>query len=298
MKHRTYEQVPYRIMISQLIAAPMKIAAALSLTLALAITPLAAQEASSWSEDHASRARLITGGAHGDGRLVGLEISMDEGYKTYWRHPGDSGLPPEIDWAGSQNVADVEILFPAPRRFRDASGVFFGYDRAVILPLLVTPLDPSLPMRLSLSLEYGVCKDICIPARAELVLDPADKPAKAHADAIAGAVEQVPVPQDPGEAGPVSITGVTAGEPGHLMVSVRAPHDALLFAEGPDYRWFLAPEEQMRQGAQADEGVFVVELAERPAVVDEPVRLVFTLAADGHAIETVVELAPEQLPAR
>jgi len=265
---------------------------------AIAIPPLAAQEASSWSEDHASRARLIVGEEQGDGRLIGLEILMDEGYKTYWRHPGDSGLPPEIDWTGSQNVADVEILFPAPGRYKDASGVFFGYDRAVILPLLVTPVDPALPMRLSLSLEYGVCKEICIPARAELALDPADTPAKAHADAVAAAVEQVPVRQDLGEPGAFTITSVKAGEPGHLVVGVRAPHDALLFAEGPDYRWFLAPEAAMQQGAEADEGVFVVELAERPAAVDEPVRLVFTLAADGHAIETVVELSPEELPPR
>jgi DsbC/DsbD-like thiol-disulfide interchange protein len=263
----------------------------------LAITPLSAQEASSWSEDHASRARLIAGGEHGNAHLIGLEILMDEGYKTYWRHPGDSGLPPEIDWAGSQNVAGVEILFPAPRRFRDASGVFFGYGGKVILPLLVTPADPALPMRLSLALEYGVCKEICIPARADLALDPTDTPAKAHADAVAAAVEQVPVRQDLG-AGELAITGVKAGAPGHFMVEVRAPRDALLFAEGPDYRWFLAPEEAMQQGAEADRGVFVVELAERPAVVEEPVRLVFTLAAEGHAIETVVELLPEELPAR
>lgn len=273
-------------------------AATLPLLAVLAFTPLAAQEASSWSEDHASRARLIAGEARGDGRLIGLEILMDEGYKTYWRHPGDSGLPPEIDWDGSQNVADVEILFPAPRRYKDASGVFFGYDRAVILPLLVTPIDRALPMQISLSLEYGVCKEICIPARAELALDPTDTPAKAHADAVAAAVEQVPVRQDLGEPGAFAITSVKAGEPGHFMVGVRAPHDALLFAEGPDYRWFLAPEAAMKQGAEADGGVFVVELAERPASVDEPVRLVFTLAVDGHAIETVVELSPEELPAR
>ena len=284
-------------MISQLISARKTILLALPLAIAglLAVTPVVAQEASSWSEDHASRARLVAGGEHGDGRLIGLEILMDEGYKTYWRHPGDSGLPPEIDWAGSQNVADVEILFPAPGRYKDASGVFFGYSGEVILPLLVTPVDPALPIALSLSLEYGVCKEICIPARAELALSAPDAPAKAHVDAIAAAVEQVPVRQDPG-AGEFAITSVKAGAPGHLMVGVRAPEDALLFAEGPDYRWFLAPEEAMQPGGEPDTGEFVVELAERPADVEEPVRLVFTLAADGHAIETVVELSPDELP--
>ncbi|HSP24867.1 MAG TPA: hypothetical protein VLQ65_06810, partial [Saliniramus sp.] len=124
---------------------------------------------------------------------------------------------------------------------------------------------------------------------------PPDTPAKAHAEAIAAAVAEVPVRQDMG-AGELAITSVKAGAPGHFMVGVRAPEDALLFAEGPDYRWFLAPEEAMQPGGEPDAGVFVVELAERPADVAEPVRLVFTLAADGHAIETVVELAPGELP--
>jgi DsbC/DsbD-like thiol-disulfide interchange protein len=152
-------------------------------------------------------------------------------------------------------------------------------------------------MRLALSLEYGVCKEICIPARAELELSPSE-PARPHAEAIADGLAQVPVHQKLGEAGELSITHVEAGEAGRHRIGVRAPQDALLFAEGPDYRWFLAPEEAMQEGAEAGSGEFVVELAERPAIVEESVRLVFTLAADGHAIETVVELAPDDLPAR
>jgi DsbC/DsbD-like thiol-disulfide interchange protein len=269
----------------------------LALAAAVGATPIVAEEASSWSEDHASRARLIVGDQDGEGRLIGLEILMDEGYKTYWRHPGDSGLPPEFDWAGSENVADIEVLFPAPKRYKDASGVFFGYNEEVIFPIRVTPIDQAQPIRLSLSLEYGVCKEICIPARAELALAPTE-PARAHADAVAASLSQVPVRQNLGEAGDLAISHVAAGRAGYLMVGVRAPQDALLFAEGPNYRWFLAPEEAMQQGADARSGVFTVELAESPAVVEEPVRLVFTLAADGHAIETVVELSPDELPSR
>src|SRR5690349_18182355 len=63
-----------------------------------------------------SSARLISGGRQDAALLAGIEITLDPGFKTYWRNPGDSGLPPRFDWSGSENVADVEIRYPAPYR--------------------------------------------------------------------------------------------------------------------------------------------------------------------------------------
>ena len=277
--------------------APALPALSIVLWMAFAAASVTAQEASRWSEDHASRARLIVGGQQDQSRLIGLQILMEEGYKTYWRHPGDSGLPPDFDWEGSLNVADLEVLFPAPHRYEDASGVFFGYADEVIFPIRVTPVDAALPMRLSLSLEYGVCKEICIPARAELELSPGE-PAPAHVEAVAERLSQVPTRRTLGDPGDLAVISVEAGETGHLVVGVRAPPDALLFAEGPDHRWFLAPEEMMRAGAQAGSGEFLVELAERPSAVEKPARLLFTLSAGGRAIETVVEIAPDAFSGR
>src|SRR3954466_3952248 len=84
---------------------------------ALASCPLSRSEAgpetaSPWVEGHRSRARLLDAGREGGSRLAALEIVLAPEFKTYWRTPGDSGVPPAFDWAASTNVASVEPLWP------------------------------------------------------------------------------------------------------------------------------------------------------------------------------------------
>src|SRR3954453_14695134 len=149
-----------------------------SLLVVLALTPMAscAGEAASWAQGHHSRARLISGVTATPGDfLAGIEIALDQGFKTYWRNPGESGLPPAFDWSRSENVATAEVLWPAPTRFEDGGGVSYGYTGGVVLPVRGTPRDAAKPVRLALKLGLGVCKDICIPAHAELALVPADR---------------------------------------------------------------------------------------------------------------------------
>ncbi len=85
-----------------------------------------AQSASAWEGELHAAARLIGGSAvnSGEGMLLraGLEIRLDPGWKTYWRYPGDSGVPPTLDFAGSENVKSVTALWPAPQRFSDGAG--------------------------------------------------------------------------------------------------------------------------------------------------------------------------------
>lgn len=236
--------------------------------------------ASAWSDDHASRARLVAGDVEPTARWAGLEIEMEPGYKTYWRSPGDSGIPAEFDWAGSRNVASVIVEWPAPERFEDPFGAYFGYGDHVVLPLRVTPVDASKPATLALSMFYGVCKDICIPATAEITLDLPAEPIASDV-LVARARAAVPERRSLGDAeGALAVLGVEPAGDGLLGVHVRAPRDAILLTEGPDDGWFLAP------SAHADEdGVFTVEIAHRPSETDGPVRLRLTLVADGEAIE-------------
>jgi DsbC/DsbD-like thiol-disulfide interchange protein len=104
---------------------------------------------------------------------AGVEIDLADGWKTYWRMPGEAGIAPLFDWSGSHNVAEIELRWPAPRRYHDASGETIGYAERVIFPITVRPENPEQPVNLALQLDYAVCKDICIPARVELsqVLD-------------------------------------------------------------------------------------------------------------------------------
>ena len=101
-------------------------------------------------------------GAH----MAGLDIRLAPGWKTYWRRPGEAGIPPSFNWSGSDNVADVTVRWPVPKVFWQSGMRSVGYDGGVVLPLEVTPRRPGQPMTLRLSLEMGVCRDVCIPVQS------------------------------------------------------------------------------------------------------------------------------------
>ncbi|MGB3141534.1 MAG: protein-disulfide reductase DsbD domain-containing protein, partial [Aestuariivirga sp.] len=78
---------------------------------------------------------LIAGGQEGGVWQAGILAELEPEWKTYWRMPGDSGIPPQFDWAGSQNSAAIEVGFPVPRRFNDEGGETIGYHDRVVFPV-------------------------------------------------------------------------------------------------------------------------------------------------------------------
>jgi DsbC/DsbD-like thiol-disulfide interchange protein len=207
----------------------------------------AAADASAWVQDTKSATRLIAGDGTrpaADGALrAGVEIKLARGWKTYWRYPGDSGVPPRFDFAASDNVKSVTVLWPAPHRFRDDAGESIGYKEQLILPLRVIPRDASQPVTLRLDLEYGVCEKLCVPVQTKAELTLARAPSTLDA-ALAAAEAQVPVPTQLGQGSALAISAVrqqAGGKPPQVVVDVKAPdHVALdLFAEGPTADWAL-----------------------------------------------------------
>jgi DsbC/DsbD-like thiol-disulfide interchange protein len=150
--------------------------------------------ASAWAELHESRARLVAGRARSDNGsyFAGLEIVLGDGWKTYWRMPGDAGVPPSFDWTGSTNIAAITVRYPAPLRMPEAGGESIGYKAAVLLPIEVTPKDATKPIGLKLALEFGICREICIPATGAFDLAIPAGPAGAAPPEIAAALERVP----------------------------------------------------------------------------------------------------------
>jgi DsbC/DsbD-like thiol-disulfide interchange protein len=220
--------------------------AALCMTLILANGPACAQDASRWDEDHNSAVRLIAGSPHGQDaaapRRAGIEIRLARGWKTYWRYPGDSGVPPKFDFSGSDNVKDVTVLWPAPERFTDDGGQSIGYKGAVIFPLRLTPLDARKPITLRLNLDYAICEKLCVPAQAktDLVLSNA---ASSHEAALAAAEGRVPKSAMLNEGRGLVIRSLqreTGARP-RIVVNVAAPDGAGvdLFVEGPTPEWAL-----------------------------------------------------------
>ena len=90
-----------------------------------------------WADDKSYTISLWDGGWLGGRRAVGLEIELEDGWKTYWRMPGDSGIPPEFTWKRSDNAGSITVLFPLPHRFTDASGDTIGYKERVVFPVLI-----------------------------------------------------------------------------------------------------------------------------------------------------------------
>lgn len=102
---------------------------------------------------------------------AGIKITMAPGWKTYWRSPGEVGLPPELDWSAAQNVAETELLFPAPTRFTAFDIENFGYSDTVTFPVRVILRDVGQPADLRVNARLLVCKDICIPEDLTLSLN-------------------------------------------------------------------------------------------------------------------------------
>src|SRR5580698_2446689 len=134
-----------------------------------------AQDASAWDKQRNSEARLIAGTAvkTADATYLraGLELRLDPGWKTYWRDPGDSGVPPTFDFSGSDNVRSVTVEWPAPERFPDgAGGNSIGYVGRIVLPLRIVQKDAAKHSSVHLKLNYAVCGNLCVPAEATLEL--------------------------------------------------------------------------------------------------------------------------------
>jgi DsbC/DsbD-like thiol-disulfide interchange protein len=106
--------------------------------------------------------------------MSGLALTLAPQWKTYWRAPGEAGIPPLFDWSGSENVKSVRIHWPSPEVFHTNGMQTVGYHDGVILPLEVTPIVPGKPIMLRARVDLGVCKDICMPAAVDVRVGLAD----------------------------------------------------------------------------------------------------------------------------
>ena len=260
-------------------------AAALALGLAVAAGPVAirpaaaadAAYASPWANEHATKVRIIGGGVSSAGQkaglLAGIEIEMESGWKTYWRTPGTSGVAPRFDWTGSENLAAATPLFPAPQRFSDREGDTIGYKGAVILPVLIKPVDPALPVKLKLGLEYGVCKDVCVPVQPTLELTlPPDAAAKSLGSGLAAGLARVPREPASRKADDPQIKQVTIDLQGvkpSITIDAAFPGEgtgADIFLEAPEGIWVPLPKPvgEPRDGIHR----FVVDLTDGADIAD------------------------------
>lgn len=211
-------------------------------------------QATPWTDLHAgSRIRLVA--APGTTVLAGIELELADGWKTYWRMPGEAGVPPQFEWQGSDNVASVEVLYPAPQRLVDPAAESVGYKHAVLFPVKVRRADAKQPVTLKLEAEFGLCKDICVPIQTSLALPVAASPKPTLAPAaLESALRQVPRGAGERHAGDPTVVRTLAtleGASPRLVVEARFPggeKDADLFIEAPDSIFVPLPKAPAKAG--------------------------------------------------
>jgi DsbC/DsbD-like thiol-disulfide interchange protein len=114
--------------------------------------------------DDLAQLEVLDGGLSNRGTYIAaLRLTLPEGWKTYWRAPGDAGIPPRFSWRGSRNVGSVNITWPSPEVFQQNGLQTIGYTTQMVLPIEITPTHADRPIRLKGEIEFGMCKEVCIP---------------------------------------------------------------------------------------------------------------------------------------
>src|SRR5712672_1310083 len=273
---------------------PMRAALGLAATLLASSLALEAraQDASPWQRDGHSAVRLLAGSRSGAVLLGGIAFQLQPGWKTYWRNPGDSGVPPRFDFSKSENIEAVTVLWPAPTKFDDgAGGHSLGYHDQVVLPLRIVAKNADKPVTLRAAINYAVCDKLCIPVEAQAELAFASV-ASTEDGNLSDALNTVPKPANIGDPNPLTIRDVKRDGKNNVLVDVIAPEakEVSLFVEGPTPDWALPVPKLVEQSPPGVKR-FTFELdGLPPGASAEGAALKLTLVSGDRAYEFNVSL--------
>jgi len=255
-------------------------------------TEVRAQDASPWQRDGHSAVRLLAGSRSGPVLLGGIGFQLDPGWKTYWRTPGDSGVPPRFDFSKSDNVEAVTVLWPAPSKFDDgAGGVSLGYHDQVVLPLRIVAKNADKPVTLRAAINYAVCEKLCIPVQANVELA-FNSVASTEDSALFAALDTVPKPANVGDPNPLTIRDVIREGRSDVVVDVVTPDNRTvnLFVEGPTPDWGLPVPKLLDHGPPGVKRFAFVLEGVPPGVNPDGAALKLTLVGADRSYEFNINL--------
>ncbi len=259
---------------SRMPLSPLAVLIALSIPVAASAGPV----------DDIVRLDLLPGWRTAEGtQVAGFRISLAPGWKTYWRAPGEAGIPPRIDWNGSENVAGAAFRWPVPEVFEIGGYETYGYSDQVVLPVEIAPARAGAPMRIEGRLEIGVCQEVCVPVSLDFA---ADLPRTEQRDptlALALA-DRAHTPAEAG-IGPARCSIAPTGEGLSLTATLPAMTGALavVVETGDDALW-AAPVEMRRDGGAVVASTRISHVSGAPVALDRS-ALVLTMIGEGEAVE-------------
>ncbi len=256
---------------------------ALSLLATLLATPLLSAPV---NVPHASLELLPGWRTEAGTQMAALHIHLDDGWKTYWRAPGEVGIPPSFDWSASRNVAALVPHWPVPEVIASNDMTTLGYHGDLVLPVEITPKDPGADIVLSGAIEMGICNDVCVPVEAQLSAALPQGATTADPRIEAALAAQ---PQSADMAGLVAASCSVAPISDGLRVTAQldlpqvGPEELMVF-EPQDRTIWVSQAEQARQGGRLTASADLVASSAQPFEFDtQTLRL--TVIADGRAVD-------------
>ena len=249
--------------------------------------------ASPWVNSDFSQIRLVAVSGSG-GLVAGLHIRLEPGWKTYWRTPGDSGVPTIVDWSASKNISVTGLRWPLPKRDIQAGYQSFVYENEVVLPLKVGKSVNSDPVVLSANVDYAVCKEICVPLNAELKLETTPGvPArgdKVHKRLLDRFLAHIPSSGKNAGLQVVSSDLVTSGQEQTLTVTVAAKKALIkpeMFLEAPQPFTFSVPNKKLAADGKSARFAFRVNGGIKKLSITGK-QVVITAGSGDRAVETTI----------
>jgi DsbC/DsbD-like thiol-disulfide interchange protein len=221
------------------------------------------------------RAKFVGGDFNGQTYQAGLHIMLEKGWKTYWRNPGEAGIPPSISATGD-NLAEMTIDFPLPIRITDESGVSLAYHDEVVFLLNLKPKDAAKPLEVQLSSFFGVCEKVCTPAKFE------------------GALKLMPTTA--ADVALISQWRARVPKTGNIVTAAKVQDKVLtlslsqavsdIFVEGPENYYFRAPDFNL-DGTAA---TFIIDGLQKPGDL-KGADLRITIDEMGQGLEQHIKVA-------
>ena len=258
-------------------------------TVALCGAGLAAVPASAQAvKDNVISLDLLNGWATEDGTVMAaLRFDLAPGWKTYWRAPGESGIPPQFDWTASDNIAGAEIHWPTPSVFEENGLRTIGYKNQLVLPVEFTPVDRSKPMSVGADVALGVCQDICLPVTISVHSDLDQAPTQSGV--IKSALADMPVSAKAGRLSNLSCAVEPISDGLRVTATMSAPNfatDGIAVLELPDPDIWVSEAMVKRDGATMTATVDMVPPTAAPFALDRSdIRI--TLLSSAQAIDVL-----------
>ncbi len=219
--------------------------------------------------------------------MAGIRIRLAPGWKTYWRAPGDSGIPPLFNWQEAENLASFGLQWPIPEVSWLNGMRSIGYKGEVTLPLEVQTIDPDAPVRISGQMLIGICESVCVPVELDLEATlPADHVSRDPA-IVAALIDR---PMTAEEAGVGRVTCEVAPIDGGLRVTAtmdlpRSYQSDVVIIETADPEVWVSEPEVVRRGGSLQAESELLHVSGEPFALDRSGVRITVLAEGGRAVD-------------